>query len=63
MMVGEHFLFIKLRNPPGFPKDLDSDPKIDGVAPAEELRILAGRLPKALWEKAVVPYKPPTPTK
>jgi hypothetical protein len=64
MMVGEHFLFIKLRESAWLSeKDYQSDLKVDGVAPAEELRILAGRLPKALWEKAVVPYKPPTPSR
>lgn len=64
MMVGEHFLFIKLRDSAWLSeKDLEVDPKVDGMAPAEELKRLAGRIPKSTWEKAVVPYKPPTPTR
>ena len=59
IMIGEHFLFIKLKDSAWLSdKDLESEPKVDGVAPAEELRLLAGRIPKATWEKAVVPYKP-----
>lgn len=64
MMVGEHFLFIKLRDSAWLSeRKLQSDLKVDGLAPAEELRILIGRIPKETWEKAVVPYKPPTQTK
>ncbi|HTF55971.1 MAG TPA: hypothetical protein VK661_01770 [Planctomycetota bacterium] len=65
MLVGEHFLFIKLRDSAWLSEmDLqESDPKVEGIAPAEELRVLAARIPRTTWEKAVVPYKPPTPTK
>ena len=61
LMVGEHFIFIKLRDSAWLSeRDLQSDLQVDGVAPAQELRILAGRIPKETWEKAVVLYKPPT---
>ena len=65
MMVGEHFLFIKLRDSAWLSERdlLESSLKVDGVAPAEELKILAGRIPKETWEKAVVPYKPTTQTR
>ena len=64
IMVGEHFLFIKLRESAWHAeRDLESELIVEGVAPAEELRILAGRIPKATWEAAVVPYKAPTPAK
>jgi hypothetical protein len=61
LMVGEHFLFIKLRESAWLSeKELESEPKTDGIAPKEELNALMSRIPKATWEKAVVPYKAST---
>lgn len=58
MMVGEHYLFIKLRDAVWLAEALHGDDPIpDSVAPDEEVKRLRERIAPPVWGKALVPHR------
>ncbi len=56
MLIGEHWIFFKLRDAEWFVEKLrEPEPPTEGDAPPETLRLLEG----LEWKKFVVPYAKP----
>jgi len=58
MMVGDHYLFIKLRDSMWLSEKLqEPDPPAEQLAPEAELLGLRQQLPPEAWDKILVPYR------
>jgi len=58
LMVGGHYLFIKLRDSSWLAdRMVDDDPPSSAVTPEEELRAMKGAVPSASWDRALVPFR------
>ena len=58
LMVGEHYLFIKLRDSTWlFQKELEREPAVDGKSSQEELDALRSRVNNVPWTRALLPYR------